>query len=71
MFLISQDMGNIDVPKHFITHLTRIFFVLTVLPFVVRYFISYEPNIILEMQDFNVLQILKIFFFFSDSSLYC
>ena len=63
VFLISQDMGNIDVPKHFITHLTRIFFVLTVLPFVVRYFISYEPNIILEMQDFDVLQILKIFFF--------
>ncbi len=63
VFLISQDMGNIDVPKHFITHLTRIFFVLTVLPFVVRYFISYEPNILLGTQDFNIFQILKIFFF--------
>ncbi len=63
VFLISQDMGNINVPKHFITHLTRIFFVLTVLPFVVRHFIDYEPNIVLEIQSFDIFQILKIFFF--------
>lgn len=63
VFLISQDMGDIDVRKHFITHLTRIFFVLTVLPFVVRYFIDYEPNINFEIKNFDFFQIIKIFFF--------
>ena len=63
VFLISQDMGNINIPKHFITHLTRIFIVLTVLPFIARHFIDYDEAINLTIQNFDVIEILKIFFF--------
>ena len=49
VFLISEDLGKIDVHKHFITHLSRMFFIVTILPFTIQFYLS-QSNITFEQK---------------------
>jgi membrane AbrB-like protein len=51
VFLISEDLGKIDVHKHFITHLSRMFFIVTILPFSIQFYLS-QSNIVFEKEIF-------------------
>lgn len=51
VFLIAEDLGKINVHKHFITHLSRMFFIVTILPFSIQFYLG-RSNIIFEKEIF-------------------
>ena len=65
VFLISEDLGKIDVHKHFITHLSRMFFIVTILPFTIQFYlgqsnITFEQKVFFDVKQFILILIISL-----------
>ena len=65
VFLISEDLGKIDFHKHFITHLSRMFFIVTILPFTIQFYlgqsdITFEQNVFFDVKQFILILIISL-----------
>lgn len=63
IFLALEEMGEkIDPKKHFVTHLTRIFLVISFIPFFIRYFVSdlNPPHGESLFFKFDIIEIIKL-----------
>ena len=65
VFLISEDLGKIDVRKHFITHLSRMFFIVTILPFSIQYYLGdnnyiYKKEIYFDLSQFILILVVSL-----------
>lgn len=65
VFLISEDFGKIDVHKHFITHLSRMFFIVTIIPFSIQFYLGetsivYEKEVFFDLNQFIIIIIVAL-----------
>tara|TARA_A100001015_G_scaffold321486_1_gene452492 strand:- start:1032 stop:2069 length:1038 start_codon:yes stop_codon:yes gene_type:complete len=53
VFLISQDFGTINIHQHFIIHLSRMFFIVSVIPFTIQYYLANETISVTQINNFD------------------